>query len=37
LLRLGAPPVLGAGLLGLDAIGAGDDAKERLRAALEAG
>jgi N-acetylglucosamine kinase-like BadF-type ATPase len=34
LLRLGAPPVLGAALLGLDAIGAGDDAKERLRAAL---
>ena len=34
LLRLAAPPVLGAALLGLDAIGAGDDAKERLRAAL---
>ena len=34
LLRLGAPPVLGAGLLGLDAIGAGADAKDRLRSAL---
>jgi N-acetylglucosamine kinase-like BadF-type ATPase len=37
LLRLAAPPVLGAGLLGLDAIDAEDDAKERLRAALMAG
>ena len=37
LLRLGAPPVLGAALLGLDAIGAGDDAKERLRTALAPG
>jgi len=36
LLRLDAPPVLGAGLLGLDAIGADDDAKARLRAALTA-
>ena len=35
--RLGAPPVLGAALLGLDAIGAGEDAKDRLRAALTAG
>jgi hypothetical protein len=35
--RLAAPPVLGAGLLGLDAIDAGDDAKERLRGALAAG
>jgi N-acetylglucosamine kinase-like BadF-type ATPase len=34
LLRLDAPPVLGAALLGLDAIGADDQAKERLRAAL---
>jgi N-acetylglucosamine kinase-like BadF-type ATPase len=34
LLRLNAPPVLGAALLGLDAIGADDAAKERLRAAL---
>jgi N-acetylglucosamine kinase-like BadF-type ATPase len=34
LLRLNAPPVLGAVLLGLDAIGADDQAKERLRAAL---
>jgi N-acetylglucosamine kinase-like BadF-type ATPase len=32
--RLSAPPVLGAALLGLDAIGAGAEAKERLRAAL---
>jgi N-acetylglucosamine kinase-like BadF-type ATPase len=32
--QLGAPPVLGAALLGLDAIGAGEDAKDRLRAAL---
>ena len=37
LVRLAAPPVLGAGLLGLDAIDAGDDAKERLRSALAAG
>jgi N-acetylglucosamine kinase-like BadF-type ATPase len=34
LLRLNAPPVLGAALLGLDAIGADQRAKERLRAAL---
>lgn len=34
LLRLGAPPVLGAALLGLDAIGADERAKEHLRAAL---
>lgn len=34
LLRLDAPPVLGAALLGLDAIGADDRAKERLRSAL---
>jgi N-acetylglucosamine kinase-like BadF-type ATPase len=32
--RLDAPPVLGAALLGLDAIGADDAAKGRLRAAL---
>ena len=32
--RLGAPPVLGAALLGLDAIGATDPAKQRLRAAF---
>lgn len=32
--RLDAPPVLGAALLGLDAIGADERAKERLRAAL---
>jgi N-acetylglucosamine kinase-like BadF-type ATPase len=32
--RLSAPPVLGAALLGLDAFGADDGAKERLRAAL---
>jgi N-acetylglucosamine kinase-like BadF-type ATPase len=32
--RLDAPPVLGAALLGLDAIGAADSAKDRLRAAL---
>jgi N-acetylglucosamine kinase-like BadF-type ATPase len=37
LLRLDAPPVLGAGLLGLDAIGADDEAKARLRAALTPG
>jgi N-acetylglucosamine kinase-like BadF-type ATPase len=37
LLRLDAPPVLGAGLLGLDAIGAGDAAKARLRADLALG
>jgi N-acetylglucosamine kinase-like BadF-type ATPase len=36
--RLRAPPVLGAGLIGLDAIGADDTAKARLRQALtEAG
>jgi N-acetylglucosamine kinase-like BadF-type ATPase len=34
LLALNAPPVLGAALLGLDAIGADDQAKEHLRAAL---
>jgi N-acetylglucosamine kinase-like BadF-type ATPase len=34
LLRLNAPPVLGAGLLGLDTVGADEQAKERLRAAL---
>jgi N-acetylglucosamine kinase-like BadF-type ATPase len=34
--RLDAPPVLGAALLGLDAIGADKRAKERLRAALTA-
>jgi N-acetylglucosamine kinase-like BadF-type ATPase len=32
--RLDAPPVLGAALLGLDAIGADDRAKKRLRSAL---
>jgi N-acetylglucosamine kinase-like BadF-type ATPase len=32
--RLGAPPVLGAALLGLDAVGASDAAKLRLREAL---
>jgi N-acetylglucosamine kinase-like BadF-type ATPase len=32
--RLAAPPVLGAGLLGLDFLGADDEAKARLRAAL---
>jgi hypothetical protein len=32
--RLGAPPVLGAALLGLDSIGASDAAKQRLRTAL---
>ncbi len=32
--RLSAPPVLGAALLGLDALGAADAAKDRLRAAL---
>jgi N-acetylglucosamine kinase-like BadF-type ATPase len=32
--RLDAPPVLGAALLGLDAIGATDEAKETLRKAL---
>jgi N-acetylglucosamine kinase-like BadF-type ATPase len=37
LVRLDAPPVLGAGLLGLDALGADDDAKARLRAALVPG
>jgi N-acetylglucosamine kinase-like BadF-type ATPase len=35
--RLGAPPVVGAALLGLDAIGADDAAKERLRAGLASG
>jgi N-acetylglucosamine kinase-like BadF-type ATPase len=35
--RLDAPPVLGAALLGLDALGADDRAKERLRAALTNG
>jgi len=34
LLHLSAPPVLGAALLGLDAIGADDVAKDRLRASL---
>jgi N-acetylglucosamine kinase-like BadF-type ATPase len=34
--RLDAPPVLGAALLGLDAIGADERAKDRLRAALSA-
>jgi N-acetylglucosamine kinase-like BadF-type ATPase len=34
LLRLAAPPVMGAALLGLDFIGADDEAKERLRTAL---
>jgi N-acetylglucosamine kinase-like BadF-type ATPase len=34
LLRLKAPPVLGAALLGLDFIGADEQAKERLRKAL---
>jgi len=33
--RLTAPPVLGAALLGLDALGAGEDAKARIRRALE--
>jgi N-acetylglucosamine kinase-like BadF-type ATPase len=37
LLRLNAPPVLGAALIGLDAIGADDQAKERLRVALSRG
>ncbi|HEV3368634.1 MAG TPA: BadF/BadG/BcrA/BcrD ATPase family protein [Acidimicrobiales bacterium] len=32
--HLTAPPVLGAALLGLDVLGADDEAKERLRAAL---
>jgi hypothetical protein len=36
LVRLPGPPVLGAALLGLDAIDAGDAAKERLRATLTA-
>jgi N-acetylglucosamine kinase-like BadF-type ATPase len=35
--RLGAPPVLGAALIGLDAIGADDAAAARLRAALSNG
>jgi N-acetylglucosamine kinase-like BadF-type ATPase len=34
--RLDSPPVLGAALLGLDAIGASTDAKARIRAALSA-
>jgi N-acetylglucosamine kinase-like BadF-type ATPase len=34
LIHLAAPPVLGAALLGLDAIGAGDDAEDRVREAL---
>jgi N-acetylglucosamine kinase-like BadF-type ATPase len=34
LVRLSAPPVLGAALLGLDLIGADDQAKQRLRDAL---
>jgi N-acetylglucosamine kinase-like BadF-type ATPase len=34
LVRLTAPPVLGAALLGLDAIGADESAKQRLRVAL---
>ncbi len=36
LVRLGAPPVLGAALIGLDAIGAPVEALESLRAALTA-
>jgi N-acetylglucosamine kinase-like BadF-type ATPase len=32
--RLAAPPVVGSALLGLDRLGAGDDARARLRAAL---
>lgn len=32
--RLTVPPVVGAALLGLDAIGADDEAKDRLRAAF---
>jgi hypothetical protein len=35
--RLTVPPVLGAALLGLDAIGAGDEAKARLRSAFTNG
>jgi hypothetical protein len=35
--RLGAPPVLGAALIGLDAIGADAAAAARLRAALSNG
>ena len=35
--RLTVPPVLGAALLGLDAIGADDEAKDRLRAAFANG
>jgi N-acetylglucosamine kinase-like BadF-type ATPase len=35
--RLGGPPVLGAALIGLDAIGADDAAKARLRATLSNG
>jgi N-acetylglucosamine kinase-like BadF-type ATPase len=37
LLRLDAPPVLGAALLGMDAIGADEDAKARLQSALASG
>jgi N-acetylglucosamine kinase-like BadF-type ATPase len=36
LCRLDVPPVLGAALLGLDALGADDEAKERLRISLAA-
>jgi N-acetylglucosamine kinase-like BadF-type ATPase len=35
--RLSAPPVLGAALLGLDAVGADENAKDRLRALLSDG
>jgi N-acetylglucosamine kinase-like BadF-type ATPase len=35
--HLSAPPVLGAGLIGLDTLGAGDQAKARLRAELSHG
>jgi N-acetylglucosamine kinase-like BadF-type ATPase len=35
--HLNAPPVLGAALLGLDFLGAGDEAKDRLRDALSTG
>jgi N-acetylglucosamine kinase-like BadF-type ATPase len=37
LLRLGSPPILGAALLGLDALGAGEEAKARLRSSLAPG
>jgi N-acetylglucosamine kinase-like BadF-type ATPase len=37
LLRLSAPPVLGAALLGLDALGADEEVKARLRTALTNG